>query len=522
MEFQVRLQTHFSRHIRFYFVLGTTFLFGLCAHAYRFFNLNFSHDSMLIYESSGITSQINLGRFAQPLYWELRGDLTAPFLLCLLALVWLASANYIVVSLLELRSFKHIALLCGILSTNAVLTFSFATYLPWTDVYMLAYLLAALAAWLAVRFSFGFAAAWIPMTLSLALYQSYLNVAVILLMIVFVKHILDGFETKELLIRIARYLGTLLGGLVVYYLVLQLVLAATGIALLDSNNGLAQVGNYNLSGLWRLMIDTAKYPIRYMLHPETYHPMIAAGINVVIFLTALAALVRTVTVSRLKKVPLLLLVLCVLAMPFGINAVYFVSIGNQHSLMIFSFFFFYAFAVMLWERGGELPPVRLAEKLPDVVKRAKKLLPTLCCGLFSALILFNVVFSNQVYLKKALEYDATIFFLTKVTYSMEQTDGYVPGETPVRFIGTPRESSLFAPRRGFENLSGVGLNQAFSTTYSRTYMHFFDAVLSYRINWKGVVSSGSYAELPEVQAMPVYPAKGSCRIVDGVMIVKFS
>ena len=475
----------------------------------------------MIFQDDGAL-QIGLGRFLQPLYRALRGDLGAPFLLCLLSLVWLALANYMVVSLLELRSPVHIALLCGVLSTNAVLTFSFATYLPWADVYTLAYLLAALAAWLAVRHPFGFAAAWLPMTMSLALYQSYLNVAVILLMIVFVKHVLDGFETKELLIRAAKYLGTLLGSLAVYYIVLRLVLAATGIELLDGENGLAQLGNYDLSGLLRLVFDTVKYPIRYMLRPETYHPRIAEAINAAVFLISLAALVRAAVVGKLKKIPLLLLALCVLAMPFGADVVYFVSIGNQHSLMIFSFFLFYAFAVMLWERCGGLPPVRFAEKLPAAAKWAEKLLPALCSGLLSVLILFNVVFANQVYLKKALEYDATVSFLTKVTYSMEQTDGYVPGETPVLFIGDPRESSLFASRKGFEDLNGTGLYHGFSTTYSGTYVHFFNAVLSYRINYMVMADAGFYAELPEVQAMPLYPARGSCRIVDGVLIVKFT
>ena len=521
MEIQTQIQRHFVKYTQFYYVVGLTFLFGLCAHAYRFFNLDFSHDSLMVFQDDAAV-QIGLGRFLQPLYRMVRGDLGAPFLLCLLSLVWLALANCVVISILELRSPGHIALLCGILSTNAVLTFSFATYLPWVDVYTLAYLLAALAVRLAVRRPLGFAAAWVPMTLSLALYQSYLNVAVILLMIVFVKHVLDGLETKELLIRAARYLGALLGGLAVYYIVLRIVLAATGIAMLDGTNGLAQLGNYDLGGLLGLVIDTVKYPVRYMLRPETYHPRIAAGINLAVFLLSFAALVWAAAARKLKKIPLLLLVLCVLAMPFGIDTVYFVSIGNQHSLMIFSFFFFYAFAVVLWEYCGGLPPVRFAEKLPAAANGVKKILPVLCGGLLSALILFNVVFANQVYLKKALEYDATISYLTKVTYSMEQTDGYMPGETPVLFLGDPQGSSLFVSRRGFEDLNGVGLHREFAATYSGTFFCLFNDVLSYRINWMDMDGAGAYADLPEVQAMPAYPARGSCRIVDGVLIVKFS
>ena len=337
MESQARIKEHYSQHMLLYFVFGFTFLFGLCAHAYRFFNLDFSHDSMLIFEGPDASWQISLGRFAQPLYRAMRGDLTAPFLLCLLSLIWLALANYIVVSLLELRSLRHIALLCGILSTNAVMTLAFATYLPWVDVYTLAYLLAALAVRLAVRQPFGFAAAWLPMTLSLALYQSYLNVAVILLMIVFVKHVLDGFETKQLLIRIAKYFGALLGGLILYYLVLQLVLFVTSSVLTDFYNGISKVGDYRDVSIPLLLAETYGYPILYMLFPETYHPWATVLAEVLVLTAAIAALVRTVRVKKLAKPPRLLLILCVLAMPFGMDVVLFISKGVHHSLTIFSF-----------------------------------------------------------------------------------------------------------------------------------------------------------------------------------------
>ena len=519
METQARIKKHFSKYALLYFVFGATLLFGLCAHAYRFFNLDFSHDSLMILQNDGAV-QIGLGRFLQPLYRVLRGDLSAPFLLSLLSLVWLSLANYIVVSLLGLRSLGHIALLCGILSTNAVLTFSFATYLPWADVYTLAYLLAALAVWLAVRFFWGFLAAWVPLMLSLALYQGYFNVAVILLMIAFVKHVLDGMETKELPVRIGKYLGALLGGLILYYTVFQIVLAVTGIPLRETYNGLSQLGSYRPDTVLELVAATWKYPLRYMLHPETYHPRAAALINIAVGASAAAALVRTALAKKLAMIPAVLLALCVLAMPFGVNAVYFITKGDQHSLMIFSFFLLYAFAFMLWEYRDRLPPAELPEKLLTAVRQARSLFAALLSGLLLLVILFNVVFANQVYLKKSLEYEATMNYLTKLTYSIEQTEGYVPGETPVIVVGAFETSSLFAQREGFEDVVGVGLERASAATYSDTFESFFNSILSYRINWIDTARGREYAAWPEVRAMPVYPAKGSCQIVNGVLVVK--
>ena len=521
MKIQAQIKKDISQYTLFCFVFAATLLFGLCAHAYRFFNLDFSHDSMLIYERPDMSWQISLGRFAQPLYWEVRGDLTAPFLLGLLSLVWMALANYIVISLLAIHSPRHTALLCGLLSTNAVLTFSYATFLPWVDIYMLAYLLAALAAWLAVRFSWGFWAAWVPLALSLALYQSYLNVTIILLMIVFIKHIIDGLDTKALLIRIAKYLSALLGGLILYYVVLQIVLSGTAVSLSDTYNGISQVGNYENISLVGLIRKTVEFPVRHALHPETYHPRAAALINIAVGLASAVALIRVTLARKPAKVPALLLVLCMLAMPFGVNAVYFVSKGTQHSLMIFSFFLLYAFAFMLWEYHSLLPPARFPRRVSEAAKRIRTLFPPVSSGLLLLVILFNIVFANQVYLKKALEYQATMAYMTKLTYSIEQTEGYVPGETPVIVVGPFETSSLFAEREGFENfIDDYGLDRRSAVTYSTTFKQFFNSVLSYQINWIDSAAARDYAAWPEVRAMPVYPAKGSCQIVNGVLVAK--
>lgn len=521
MEFQARLKPHFSKYARLYFVITVTFIFGLCAHAYRLVNLNFSFDSLLIYGKPDLLHQVNLGRFSQMLYWELRGDLAAPFLLGLLALIWLALANYIVISALEVRSVRHIVLLCGILSTNAVLTFSFATYLPWTDIYMLAYFLAALAAWLAIRFSYGFLAAWVPLMLSLGLYQSYMNVAITLLMIAVMKHILDGMEIKALFIRIAKYLAALLGGTIFYYIVLRLVLAGTGMELSTDYNGLSQLGNYAQTDILKLVTDTVAYPFQYMFHPETYHPQAAGWINLAVFLSAFFGLVRVAAAKKIAKAPLVLLILCVAAMPFGINAVYFLSKRMQHSLMIFSFFLFYAAVIVIWEYCGALPLLRTAKRAPYAAATAKKILTVLCSGGLSILILFHVIFANQIYLRKALEYDATLSFATKVTCTIEQTEGYVPGETPVVFYGLFEASPLFAAREGFEDLTGVGMLGQFAVSYSANYSDFFNTILTYNINFLTGARADEIKQRPEVQAMPAYPAKESCQIIDGVLIVKF-
>ena len=123
-----------------------TFLAMLVAHAYRYMALGFTDDSVEIVQRTDRYWQIALGRWMQPVYWELRGDIVAPYLIGLLSCLFLGAAVCLIVHMLDLRSKGSIAMLCALLAGNATLTFSNATYISWSDVYMLALLLAVAAA----------------------------------------------------------------------------------------------------------------------------------------------------------------------------------------------------------------------------------------------------------------------------------------------------------------------------------------------------------------------------------------
>ena len=157
-----------------------------------------------------------------------------------------------------------------------------------------------------------------------------------------------------------------------------------------------------------------------------------------------------------------------------------------------------------------------------IARNGNKILYVSGSTLLSLLVLFNILVANQAYLRRALEFEATESYFTKVTYNIEQTEGYVPGETPVLILGSPDKSVLHAEREGFENITGTGFYSAYSTTHDAAYKYFFTEVLSYNINLLPQSNSAKYADLPEVQAMPLYPAKGSCCLVDGTLIVKLS
>lgn len=141
----------------------------------------------------------------------------------------------------------------------------------------------------------------------------------------------------------------------------------------------------------------------------------------------------------------------------------------------------------------------------------------------AVLVLNNVIFSNQVYMLKELEYESTISTFTRIIDPMEQTDGYVVDERPVAIIGTLGYADLATDRNEFEYIHGVGMDKKFATKYYETYEHFFNEILGYPIR---LIQDEAFvmalAKRSEIASMPTFPAAESLAFVHGILIIKLS
>lgn len=520
---------HFQKHAQFYFILTVTFVFGFSAHGFRFANLYFHHDDYYFPEKPFGDWQISLGRPFQTLCWWAIGYLGAPWLVGLLTVVWMALGNYLVIRALNVRSLSFSALLCGVISTNTISTLLTATYIACSDGFMLAYCLSSMGIYLLAKNNRTWPLSAVVFACSLAIYQSFINIPIFLLLAILVRDTIRNYSLAALGKRIVKYLFALIGGGAFYLLIVFLSLRVFNIDLDNGIHGLGQawtgmgVGKYSIG----LVFETYKAFIKYMLHPQTVHPFLAELINICIFVISISAFIFLLVRKKVTGLRLVFVIVCVVLMPFGINFAYFVSGGHYTQLIYFPFFFLYAFAIVLWQEAGAL--LGKEKKLSGggtLFQRWRmqwgKLLHTSGSVLLSLLVLFFVIYANQAHLRRALEFEATESYFTKVTYNMEQTEGYVPGETPVLFLGSPDKSVLHEDREGFENITGTGFYSAYATTHDAAYKYFFNEVLSYNINLLPQSDASRFSELAEVRSMPLYPQKGSCRLVEGTLVVKLS
>lgn len=214
----------------------------LLAHGFAFTNLFPNHDSTVLVFDAQWTMYV-LGRWAQNLYFPLvRGKIAAPWLIGAFSIVYLALTSYCITSLLHLKKWSA-ALLTGLLGTCASVTAQLATYTYETDAYLLAMLLACAAVWCTERLPrlWGYLGAAVCLCGCLALYQSYIQFAVGLYLLLLLQRALQGAEWRHWLRQGVCALAALALGTALYLVSLKVSLAVTGYRLADTGNGLTQL-----------------------------------------------------------------------------------------------------------------------------------------------------------------------------------------------------------------------------------------------------------------------------------------
>lgn len=504
-------------------ILLSTVVFWLAANVFFATNTMFSHDALTIYIDETKTSYfIARGRFSEPLYWWLRGGLNVPWLCGILSLLWITLSNCLVQSFLELRSRTSIILLCGILTVNVSTTLLNATYLAWSDVYSFAWLTALISLWLCKRFGWiGIVPGAILLCFSLGLYQAYLSCVLALIALLCIKWVLDKTPIKEIAGRFLKMLLCVIGGLILYKIVSDVCMAICGVEAYSGYNGIANVSDYSGISIPELLAQTWMYPFTILVKPAgASYPKLMAFTNVALASISLFLLFWIARKQKTDKASVVLLIVIIVLSPFAMNVIYFISKGMIHELMIQGMQFFFIFAIYIWDLW--CAESSHSTKNEVIIIKAMPLI------LVGAIIFNNVVFANQVYLKKALEYDATASLVTRVVDRIEQTDGYVPGETEVAFVGRFDSSPLLKSRDGFENLTGVGLWSNSAITYTDgsadggTVYYYFKSILGYPINLLSQKDTIALAATKEVKDMPAFPQSDSIKMVGNILVVKIA
>ena len=489
---------------------AATALCMLLAHGFAWFNLFPSHDgTILVFDADVVMLQ--LVRWVELLYFRfVRGRINAPWLNGAFTIVWTSLAVYLVGKLLQLGKKATIAL-CAVFSTAISVTLLYATYYDKTDLYACAMFLAVWGVYAVRRFRcrwWGVLFCSGCLCLAMGLYQGYIEFAIGLFLICLLRDCLtEDLAWAEYLRRgVTAVVSLLLGG-VLYAVSLKVVLAYKHLELIDSDNGLQQMGRAGVADYLARLPGAYKQVFTTLLGYDVWNNRGMRLATAVCLLLGLACLVLTLRKKPLRAAVQVVILLVLL--PLGLNVVYLLSERHPTLLMLYPVYLVYALVLLL--TGLE----------PDTIPHSAAWLACLLCAFITVQ---NVIYANGAYTYRKLVYENTRAQVYTIMAKVEDLPGYVEGETPVVFSGDFTDSNftyhndlIRLYEEGETGLSGSAI------TYDGTIKWWFGNIMGSSakvVNTQAELDA--WAENPAVQAMPSYPASGCIAMVDGAAVIKLS
>lgn len=343
-----------------------TFLMGLSAHGFVLVNLSISHDAVFDFYD-GLAAhkhQIGLGRILEPFYREITGSgLLMPWCLGIMAFFWLGIAVFLVCKLFGLSDRMEVLLTAGIMTVNISVTAVAAAYTPWlaADMFALLFAVAGVYFWRhygkSGRKGHLFLGV-LSVIASLSVYQCYLAVTVVLMILLSMQNIFDCEGAAKVFRDGMAGVGMLAAGGAGYYFLMKFVCALAGMPLAK--------GYYDsVTNLWdnresvaeRIVHCLKEEATHFFAKDENVYPyQLIWTVNCLIGCVCICLALRLVRQKRNEwsKGEWALLALLTAALPF---AAYMMRLLNLHvhDLMVYSVWLLYLVPVLLgkWTvRGG--------------------------------------------------------------------------------------------------------------------------------------------------------------------------
>ena len=488
-------------------------LFGLFSQGMGLFNKFSHHDDVASLFDMGTT--VSSGRWALLLLeWLERlfygtGNTSLPLFNGMVSILCIGAACGLMVSLLRIRNKVYCTLLGGIMAAFPVITALFA-YMFTSHPYMIGLLMMVFCAFLICRQTPWFVKLFAVCLggTAVGIYQAFLPV---LLTVILLYDLLESAEGnglwKAFLRRVGCQILCLLGVMLVYAAGNRFFLNKYQVEL-SAYQGIDQMGQMSV----QMLLDRFGRAYREFFNPSqhVFADMYPGTLHLVYLLMLVAngalALRLIILTGRKNKGQAVLLAVLFALIPLGCNLIYIMA-ENIHGLMVYG----QVMQVVLF--------VLLFDRLDFSSKKLNQILSFGAAMVLAVMAVMYARFDNQCYLKDALHQQEAISYYTSLITQIKSQEGYRP-EMPVYFANTEAADDPTVP--GIDELDFIRLNPYWHN--SMEYLHSLTRNEFIKV-WCGADFPWSWntdlESLPQVQAMPSYPADGSIQIIDETVVVKF-
>jgi hypothetical protein len=502
---------------------------GVLTHGYMLFNKISYHDDIFCLYSLGGTygsGRWSLGILGALVRRLLGGTYSAPALNGIFSILLIAVAATLIVLLFRIRDILWIVAVACIMETFPVVTATFS-YMFTAPYYMLALVLAVLAAYLMSLHKkwldgYGIGAV-LSIAVAVGIYQAYfgVTVALVLAWLVWDYEELTGVQGKKspasrVILTGIWNVAVMALGLVLYALLNKLFLAITNYELSDYR-GVNNMFAVTPSGLLKSVAGA--YVSFVQMFTGDYAGLTSVlPIRLALLLLWLAAAWFLVVSTIRHQKDMLCRVLywvMILLLPLAIHIVNVMVSGGDtevHTLMLYSLAVMFIFPIAVIAKNTSGCAVSCERTAcGKVFAIAGKVLA-------AVLVLAYAVVDNQAYMRVGLLQNEATAFYNRLITRIESTDGY--SQSDGIYIAGALEISD-------GNLTEVPQFPAVSMTgYTMTSAEFInDYAWKEYVRWQLGFDPVYETQLPDtavLDEMGCYPDADSIRIVDDVVIVKFS
>lgn len=468
-----------------------------------------NHDglSSMYFDQNMITS----GRWFLSVACGFSSYYTIPWMIGLLGLVFLGLTSALLSELFEAQKGWAVVLSSGLLVSFPAMASAFA-YVFTLDGYMVALFLAAAAVLLTKKYRRGFLGGAVCLAFSMGIYQAYLSFAMLLSLFALLMLYAGKEETAEKVKGTFRYAGMGVLGVILYYVILQILLAVQGKEL-AAYQGISEISSDSVKrqsfgaiaiGLYK---DFAAFTLKGNVLFQNLISLAAVLLLVLAAVFAVSAMARS---RKWWKKPwfFVIIVVAAAAFPVATNIILVISPDVTYHLLMRYQWVLYLIALTY-----------LSAK-PDVgAKKGAVLEWTAFCAAL-VLVFFYGIVDNIGYSNLQKKYEKTYAYCVRLVDRIEQTQGYYQG-IPIAMVGIVGDDSypvtdITLPVT--DNM--IGLNGDVLVYTGQNYQSFMKNYLGVTLNILPAEAMSDVYYSEEYISMDSFPGENSIRIIDGIMYIK--
>lgn len=490
-------------------ILIITFIVGLITHFYLYANELLNPDLLIsgaVYTATNY--EICLGRWGLYFIDLLTCGITNYLLVTIMCLFLCSLTTMLIIKMLKIKNPIIITLISSLIVSSP--QFAETLFYPYAaDAYILSMLLSTLFVYFVYKKESkitNYIFASICLILSLSLYQSYVAFSATLCVILTILKILEGHDTKSVILQILKAFITGFISCIIYYFITVIILKINNLSFseyCEASSILKYPFMTYINGI------KESYNLTYYYYFNDYITNnISFGrhiINIIIFLLIIYSIVLIVIKNKIYRniTKIILLVMLIITFPIALNIIHIIAPAKALLLIIILQY------ILIYI---------LSLKLADILNR--NILLKYLIYIFTSILIFTYILSNNasyMYRQEVFNnyYDTTSRMLDRVFENEYYYDGM-----PILFAGNiENPSSRLEP---YINKSAFSFNMVGYNDYrtATDILFFIDRYMGKEIttcsyeDYLNIISSDIFKE------MDVFPADDSVKIIDGIMVVK--